>query len=157
MLFRSAEFEYTDPIEFDVFFVVKRVLSFNPSRTKHFKSLPWEVFNFEETGFSLDANVYIPSESDTDAPTLEMVLYIRPEAEPSSYELLNRKILEYVRHEVEHLLQKGINQQPGHAVTTREKTRTAAETSYRYFLLADEIPAMVAGIDRKSTRLNSSH
>ena len=59
---KKAEFEYTDPIEFDVFFVVKRVLSFNPSRTKHFKSLPWEVFNFEETGFSLDANVYIPSD-----------------------------------------------------------------------------------------------
>lgn len=148
----KTEFEYSEPIEFDVFFVVKRVVSFNPSKTKHFKSLPWEVFNFEETGFSLDANVYIPNVSEPESPVLEMVLYISPEAEPLAYENLNRKLLEYLRHEIEHLLQKGVNRREGHEITTREKTRRDAETSYRYFLLPDEIPAMVAGMHASAAK-----
>jgi hypothetical protein len=47
---------------------------------------------------------------------------------------------------MEHLLQKGANRKEGHMVTTRQKTRSSAEESYQYFLLADEIPSMVSGM-----------
>lgn len=143
---KKFEMEYSEPIEFSVFFVVKRVISFNPTRSKHFSSMPWEVFNFEEMGFSMDANSYTPSASSAESPELEIVLYISPDAEPLAYEELNRKMIDYVRHEIEHFLQKGVNRKLGHEVSTSQRKRAKAQSSYQYLLLADEIPAMVAGL-----------
>ena len=141
------ELTYSEPLEFVLNFIVKRVIEFNPRKSQHFKTLPWEVLNFEENGFSLDANAYIPKASDQyDDPELELVLYISPDAEPVSYEILSHKLVEYVRHEIEHLLQTGVNRREGHIIKTPRKVRDRAETSYKYFLLADEIPAMVAGM-----------
>jgi hypothetical protein len=146
------ELTYSDPLEFSLNFIVKRVVQFNPKRSVHFKALPWEVLNFEDNGFALDANAYIPKASDQEDPELELVLYISPDAEPLSYETLGHKLVEYVRHEIEHLLQTGINRRTGHAIKTPNKVRSNAETSYKYFLLADEIPAMVAGMHASAVR-----
>ena len=146
------EFTYSDPLEFSLNFIVKRVVQFNPRRSAHFKTLPWEVLNFEDNGFALDANAYIPNASDYDEPELELVLYISPDAEPLSYEILNHKLVEYVRHEIEHLLQTGINRRTGHIIKTPGKVRSGAESSYKYFLLSDEIPAMVAGMHASAVR-----
>lgn len=146
------ELTYSDPLEFTLNFIVKRVVQFNPRRSAHFKTLPWEVLNFEDNGFALDANAYIPNSSDYDDPELELILYISPDAEPLSYEVLNHKLVEYVRHEIEHLLQTGINSRAGHMIKTPNKVRSKAESSYKYFLLADEIPAMVAGMHAAAVR-----
>lgn len=146
------ELTYSEPLNFSLNFIIKRVIQFNPRKSQHFKNLPWEVLNFEENGFVLDANVYIPKISEDEDPELELVLYISPDAEPVSYEALNHKLIEYVRHEIEHLLQTGINQRTGHLVSTHRKTRNEAETSYRYFLLSDEIPAMVAGMHASAVK-----
>jgi hypothetical protein len=146
------ELTYSDPLEFSLNFIVKRVVQFNPKKSAHFKALPWEVLNFEDNGFALDANAYIPKASENEDPELELVLYISPAAEPVSYETLGHKLGEYVRHEIEHLLQTGINRRAGHIIKTPNKVRSQAETSYKYFLLADEIPAMVAGMYTAAVR-----
>jgi hypothetical protein len=146
------ELTYSDPLEFSLNFIVKRVIQFNPRRSAHFKTLPWEVLNFEDNGFALDANAYIPNLSEYEDPELELILYISPDAEPLSYEVLNHKLVEYIRHEIEHLLQTGINRRAGHMIKTPNKVRSKAETSYKYFLLSDEIPAMVAGMHAAAVR-----
>ena len=146
------ELTYSTPLEFSLNFIVKRVVQFNPKKSVHFKSLPWEILNFEDNGFSLDANAYIPKASEDEDPELELILYISPDAEPISYKTLNHKLVEYVRHEIEHLLQTGINRRAGHIIKTPGKVRSEAETSYKYFLLADEIPAMVAGMHASAVR-----
>ena len=140
------QFEYTNPLKFIISIKLVRVEEFNPSESKDFSGLPWEVINFENKGFAIDANAYIPNESESEDPEIEIVVYISPDAEPQCYSDLNYKLIDNVRHELEHLLQKGVNKKSGHVVNTSKKTRSNAENTYKYFLLPDEVPAMVAGM-----------
>lgn len=140
------ELSYAEPVEFTLTFIVKRVKQFIPLKSVHFKQLPWEVMNFERNGFVLDANTYSEPGPNPDEPEIEVILYVSPDAEPLSYDKIYHKMTEYIRHEIEHLLQSGINRRPGHIVRTPQKVRDRHSSSYRYFLLADEIPAMVAGM-----------
>jgi len=142
----SREFEYDNPLEFILSIKLVRVEEFEPAKSKYFNRLPWEVINFENKGFAIDANSFIPKENEPESPEIEIVLYISPEAEPQCYPELNYKLIDNIRHELEHLLQKGINKRTGHIVNTRKSIRSRAESDYHYFLLADEIPAMVAGM-----------
>jgi hypothetical protein len=140
----TRDLNYDDPVSFFLTLHISRSTTFSPAKSKAFKQLPWETINFERRGFVIDANSYVPSGDEE--PEVEMSIIISPEAEPNCYQALYFKVLDIIRHEMEHLLQKGANQQDGHIVTTRQKTRSAAEESYRYFLLADEIPSMVSGM-----------
>jgi len=140
----TRDLNYDEPVSFFLTLSITRSKTFSPAKSKNFKSLPWETINFERRGFVIDANSYIPGNDEE--PEIEMFIVISPEAEPTCYQTLYFKILDIIRHEMEHLLQKGANRQAGHAVTTRQKTRTAAEESYEYFLLPDEIPSMVSGM-----------
>lgn len=142
----TKKMEFDEPIQFELTLIVKRVVQFSPARSKHFSRLPWEIINFEELGFAMDANAYLPSEDEDEVPELELVVYISPDAESLSYDKLNYKLIEYVRHELEHFLQKGINASDGHYAKTSDSARRKAESSYKYFLLDEEIPAMVAGM-----------
>lgn len=145
-------FDYSEPIEFNLTVKVVRVIEFDPSKTPDFNGLPWETINFEENGFVVDANAYIPAEQDPDSPEIDLVIYLSPEAEPSKYQDLNFKVVDVIRHELEHLLQKGVNKKVGHIVKTSKKVRDKAQDNYRYFLLPDEIPAMVAGMHASAVK-----
>ena len=140
----TRDLNYSEPVSFFLTLAITRSKTFSPAKSKNFKSLPWETINFERRGFVIDANTYIPGNNDE--PEVEMYIVISPEAEPTCYQTLYFKVLDSIRHEMEHLLQKGANRQVGHAVTTKRKTRSAAEESYEYFLLPDEIPSMVSGM-----------
>jgi hypothetical protein len=140
----TRDLNYDEPVSFFLTLNIARSKTFSPAKSKNFKSLPWETINFERRGFVIDANSYVPG--NTEEPEVEMFIVISPDAEPGCYETLYFKILDNIRHEMEHLLQKGANRQVGHAVTTKRKTRSAAEESYEYFLLPDEIPSMVSGM-----------
>jgi hypothetical protein len=149
---KTKIFEYDEPIEFRLTAKLIRVVEFDPSKTVDFSGLPWETINFEENGFVLDANAYIPGESEPDSPEIDLVIYISPDAEPSNYQALKFKMVDTIRHELEHLLQKGVNKQTGHIVRTTKKTRERAQDNYKYFLLPDEIPAMVAGMHASAVK-----
>lgn len=149
---KTVGFTYSEPIEFDLTVKLVRVIDFDPSETTDFNGLPWETINFEENGFVVDANAYIPAESDPDSPEIDLVIYISPDAEPSKYQDLNFKIVDTIRHELEHLLQKGVNKQIGHIVKTTKKVRDKAQDNYKYFILPDEIPAMVSGMHASAVK-----
>jgi len=140
------EFTYTNPLEFTLSIKVVRVEEFDTSIAKEFSGIPSEIINFENKGFAIDANAFIPNANSVEEPEIEVVIYISPEAEPQCYPALNYKLVDNIRHELEHLLQKGINQRAGHIINTRKSVRARAQNNYQYFLLADEIPAMVAGM-----------
>jgi hypothetical protein len=94
----------------------------------------WERHNFEKYGFCLDANTYIPREG---SPGINIEVTINPLAESDSLNDLSSFLLDTVRHEIEHIQQ----------VDRRNpEQRKIHQSSYRYFLLADEIPAAVEGL-----------
>lgn len=71
--------------------------------------------------------------------------------ESQIYSLLNTKINDVVRHEIEHETQeRKKNYIQGRVKSVSAKEREKADTNYNYFLLRDEIPAMVAGMYREA-------
>ena len=101
---------------------------------------PWESVLFKRKGFVLDANSYVPAQG---SPGISLDIVIDPETEPQCLEKLEYSILDSIRHEIEHT---GISNPSNTGV------RQDHETSYRYFLLSDEIPAMVSGLKLSARR-----
>ena len=138
--------EYFEPISFSLTLFISRDTIFEPEKRKHFKNIPWEKSNFKNNGFALDANSFIPTNDDIVDPEIEIHLIINPESEQSCHRSLYYKLLDAIRHEIEHLLQKGTNVQYSHTGFQVDKNRKSAESSFNYFLLPDEVPAMVSGM-----------
>lgn len=138
--------EYTEPMTFSLSLLVFRSKSFDPKRSELFNSVPWEKSNFQNMGFAVDANSFIFSEELAPDPEIEIKIVIDPSKEPQSHQALYYKLLDCVRHEIEHLLQKGTNKQYNHSGQQVDKNRRESESSYKYFLLKDEVPAMVSGM-----------
>lgn len=141
-------FEYFEPLEFTLTIKMKTVETFNPLKTKTFRYLPWEILNYNNRGFAIDSNSYIPTDS---SPDIEIIVYVDQSINPQGYLNLYFKLIDDVRHELEHLLQKGINQIPGHTCHTPVQARESSDP-YHYFLLDEEIPAMVAGMRASSIK-----
>jgi len=101
--------------------------------------------------FKLNAYAY---SSDPDYAIVEVEIVINPDSEPKVYSTLNSHIQDAVRHEIEHLTQAGLNKKQGKAKPTRSGTRDKIsienKNAYKYFLLRDEIPAMVHGLYKKA-------
>jgi hypothetical protein len=141
----TYDLSYETPISFDLSLTVSKVNKFSSKKDSHFSQLPWEDLNFEKNGFIVDANSYVPTVSD-EIPEVEVIIVINKSAEPSCYEALYFKILETVRHELEHTMQKGFNIRPDRASRPSRKSQQSSQDSYKYFLLPDEIPSMVNGM-----------
>lgn len=101
--------------------------------------------------FLLNAYAY---SSDPDYAIVEIEVVIDPESEPKVYSALGSYLQDAVRHEIEHLTQAGLNKKQGKAKSTRSGTRDKIsiknKNAYKYFLLRDEIPAMVHGLYKKA-------
>ena len=63
---------------------------------------------------------------------------------------MNYKLNDVVRHELEHITQVGKNKIAGRVKPSTSRQRELSQKDYRYFLLRDEIPAMVAGMYRQA-------
>lgn len=135
---------YDEPVSFELTVTITRSLKFSASKKTGFNEVPWEEINFRNNGFSIDSNSFIPV--DASEPDVEISILINPETEPDCYQLIYFKLLDAIRHELEHLLQKGLNRNTQHTGSEVDKERKAAASSYRYFLLPDEIPSMVSGM-----------
>lgn len=144
--------EYVDPATFLLTITVARSKTFEPSKSRTFYSVPWEKENFNKNGFAIDARSYIFYEDHAPDPEIEINIVIDPSKEPESHKLLYFRLLDCVRHELEHLLQKGQNKQKNHSGPEVDKNRKDSESSYKYFLLPDEIPAMVSGMRLSSDK-----
>lgn len=97
-------------------------------------STAWEKLNFKRHGFALDANTYVPQAGH---PGTNIDLVISPEAEPACLGPLEYSMIDTIRHELEHAQ---------HRAKPNSLNRRSSDQSYQYFLLDDEMPAMIAGL-----------
>ena len=84
---------------------------------------------------------------------LQIFVNIHPAAEPKIYSYLNALIQDTIRHELEHLTQGGDNvreHKPKPSTDAMRKATEIPEKEWKYFLLRDEIPAMVQGLYRRA-------
>lgn len=141
--------EYLDPLCFDISVFMRRGPSINLANDKEFKNLPWEIDNFNKDGFSINANAYL-NKSEHVVPEITVMIL----ADSNKSSSMFYKLQDVIRHELEHLVQIGWNRTKAGAQPSSASVRKKANTNYRYFLLKDEIPAMVAGMSRRAKLQN---
>lgn len=151
--YRSFTLDYSDPIIFELNANIKIVDSLILSRDAYFKNLPSEIIRFEKFGFAVDGDSF--GGDNIDGPEIGISIAVDPSQIKSR--ALEAKILDVIRHEVEHLLQRGDNFSPDHKVKIpRPLTRDKAKSNYSYFILSDEIPAQVRGLEEEARHTGES-
>ena len=97
-----------------------------------------------EGSFILDGS------TDNDNATIYIYVYLTPGSEPSAYHEIAIELRDLVRHELEHLTQRGWNEKPGKKMRQnpgmRAKITSNPDLYYRYYKLQDEIPANLQGL-----------
>lgn len=127
---------YAKPIPFNLVIKVNRSTDFMKSLSKEFSEMPWEIFNFDDRGFAVDATTVIVGNSE---PRLEVTLTINPTKEPAVHKDLYFILLQAIRHEIDHMLK-------GHETSIEKNDREDSQDSYKYFLLPDEMGPMIDGL-----------
>lgn len=151
----ANEFQMSSITDYTLTLLVIQNESFdNAIKDTDFVNLPWEKINFIKNGFVVDANSYILTYEDMyNIPEVEITIIINPKLRSTIYKALYIKLLDIIRHELEHLLQKGLNAEQTHKIKNMsDKKRQKYQNSYKYYLLPDEIPAAVSGM-----RLSAKH
>jgi hypothetical protein len=143
------ELEYSDENSFDLVIQVKKTNSPNFDTDSHFNDLQWEEINFKKYGFALDANTNI-NKTDLIIPEIVLTLIINPDREPELYKELEFKLTDIIAHEVNHTDQIGWNRDPFNTRPSSGTDRSGANSSYKYFMLPDEIESMVIGMYERS-------
>ena len=143
------ELEYSDENSFDLVIQVKKTSTPDFDTDSHFKDLQWEEINFKKYGFALDANVYI-NKTDLIIPEIVLTLIINPDREPELYKELEYKLTDIIAHEVNHTDQIGWNRDPFNVRTSSGSDRSDANSSFKYFMLPDEIESMILGMYERS-------
>jgi hypothetical protein len=144
-----AKSEFTSPFEFDLFLELRRDSNPDLDSDSHFNGLSWEITNFNNLGYCIDANT-IMNGGDLLIPEIRIHLILNPRKEPISYEQLFYRLIDILTHETNHLDQHGINRDAFNVQPSTKKDRDAAKKSYKYFLLPDEIESMIEGMYIKS-------
>jgi hypothetical protein len=140
---------FTEPFEFDLILSVRKEKSPDLKQDPHFKALPWEKFNLYSKGFAIDANMKINS-GDLIIPSVTITILIDPSKEPAVYAELGHRLLDVITHELNHIDQAGRDRVPTNVLPSTQDTRKGAKSSYKYFLLPDEIESMVEGMYARS-------
>ena len=146
--------ELTTPFLFDLIVYLRRDKAPNFKEDEHFNGLAWELNNFTDLGYSIDANTYV-NNGDLTVPEIKVHILLDPSKEPSSYEKLFHRVYDILIHETNHLDQVGINRDPFNVKPSSQEARKAAKGSYQYFLLSDEVESMVEGMYGKSQESNT--
>lgn len=143
--------EYDGELAFELSVKIKRDSSPDFQTDAEFEKLPWEEFNYQDHGFSLDANTFLPNGEDEIA-LVEVIVLINPDREPELHKELYHKLQDTISHELYHVSQYDSDEELGELKRnpSKRKRREEADNSYEYFLLDDEIPAMVHGMNRRA-------
>lgn len=137
--------EFTEPFMFDLILKVRREIDPDLNQDPHFRSLSWEKLNYDDYGYSIDANTRM-SKSKTMVPKITIHMILNPKKEPILYEKLYARLLDILVHETNHLDQLGINRDPFNVNVSHPKVREKSKKSHKYFLLPDEIESMIEGM-----------
>jgi hypothetical protein len=145
--------EYTKPYYFDM--TVEARLDSDPDFEKdsHFSKLPWEIFNFNKNGFSIDANTHIDDKEST-IPNIIITLLINPALEDKKE--LRFRLLDIITHEFTHMTQTGWNRNAFKEIPTSFDKRKEAKDNFGYFLLPEEMESMVGGMYKRSKKEGSN-
>lgn len=143
-----GQIEYKEP-DVDVEVELKVVESPSFSSDPHFKDLPWEEINYEHYGFSIDANT-VTDKKDLILPKIIVTIMLDKNRVPKSFEELYYRLVDIMVHEVNHTRQIGWNRRPFKVRPSSNLDRNRAKSSYKYFLLPDEIESMVKGAYERS-------
>lgn len=136
--------KFNSPFNFTLTLNISKNSKPDFEKDHHFKSLPWEKINYDEYGYSIDANTIKSKEFEV--PLIEIFLLINPKKEPHLYTKLYSRLLDILTHETNHLDQIEPNADPFSANPSLKTDRLSAKKSYKYFLLPDEIESMVEGM-----------
>jgi hypothetical protein len=137
--------EFTEPFMFDLILNVRRETDPNLRQDPHFNDLSWEKLNYDNLGYSIDANTRM-SKSKAAVPKITIHLILNPKKEPILYEKLYARLLDILVHETNHLDQLGINRNPFNVNVSDPRERAKAKKSHKYFLLSDEVESMIEGM-----------
>jgi hypothetical protein len=104
-----------------------------------------------EKEFEIDAGAY----TDLKMPIIELRIEINSNFGKKSYCRINSRLNDVIRHEIEHLLQAGINRKKGKTMPTlvlryRAETSERGNVSFNYLKLRDEVPANIFGMYRQA-------
>ena len=117
----------------------------------HFKNMKWERHRYNKDGFAIDANTFV---KDDVYPEIEITILLDSAAasrfKDNTYHKLYNKLNGTLAHELSHLKQIGLNKEPFSEDPGDHNNRDHSKNDYRYFLLPEEIEAMVDGMYRRS-------
>jgi hypothetical protein len=92
----------------------------------------------------------LDGETDDQNSVIYLYLYLTPGTEPRVYPEIAIDLRNLIRHEVEHLTQRGWGEKEGKKMRRNEGVRKRItgnpELYYRYYKLKDEIPANLQGL-----------
>lgn len=92
----------------------------------------------------------LDGETDDQNSVIYLYLYLTPGSEPSAYPEIAIDLRNLIRHEIEHLTQRGWGEKQGKRMRRNEKVRrkirSNPELYYRYYKLKDEVPANLQGL-----------
>jgi hypothetical protein len=146
--------EYDDETKFDLIVKIKETTESNFSRDPHFVNLSWEILNFNDNGYAIDARTEMSQ--DTLIPDITIYLLIDSESKESIYKELEYRLIDIITHELLHTRQIGWNKEPGHSHTTSGKERAKSQDPIEYFKLPEEVEAMVGGMYARSKEEGSN-
>lgn len=96
----------------------------------------------------------ISGDADDESATIYLEISINPEFEPQCYSDIVPDLRDIVRHEIEHLTQRGWNEKPGklmkHNQVTRKRIELDPNLRHRYYQLKDEVDANLHGLYAKA-------
>lgn len=141
--------EYIDPYYVDIQLDARFTDTPDFKTDDHFKNLKWEQFNFDNNGFSIDANLFT-DDVDNTIPTIIVTIIIDPSAIKMNE--LKLRLLDILTHETKHLTQIGWNKQQFKAETSSSDVRNNSKKDFNYFLLPEEMEAMVTGMYTRSKK-----
>ena len=92
----------------------------------------------------------LDGETDDQSSVIYLYLYLTPGTEPRVYPEIAVDLRNLIRHEIEHLTQRGWGEKTGKRMRRNEAVRRRITENpdlyYRYYKLKDEIPANLQGL-----------
>jgi len=97
-----------------------------------------------------DGEFILDGETDDQNSIIYLYLYLTPGVEPKVYSEIAIDLRNLIRHEIEHLTQRGWGEKTGKRMRRNEAVRRRITENpdlyYRYYKLKDEIPANLQGL-----------
>ena len=104
-----------------------------------------------------DGGYIVSGDADDESGTIYLEISLNPERESQYYSEIAAELSDVIRHEIEHLTQRGWNVKEGKFIRSNQgmRKRIALDPSirYKYYRLRDEIDANLQGLYAKSKSL----